>query len=265
MPRDNLAAATRALIPLLTDMANDPRKLKPGEAIRLLNSTPVGNATDERRLRRHRDRAGLRIGNGTTIDLFRYAAWLVEQLALPQPLLDASAEARWEIYRSIPQKDWIEMSGRQAKVLNEQAQRYGLPFDGATIDLPILARTLHDFLSVHARRLSRSISNPLESSQEGEAAGPDPSELLKHEQYLRERMKRLHEEGALIERDVVHASLAQIAKLLRTCGESLQKKFGPVAQDLVDSALADCERAIEDLLGGYEHEDLPAPRGFDEE
>lgn len=55
----------------------DPRNLKPSEACRLLNSTPLGEVIGERQLHRHRTRAGFRIGDGKTVDLFRYAAWLV--------------------------------------------------------------------------------------------------------------------------------------------------------------------------------------------
>ena len=61
-------------------MAIDPRKLKPGELARLLNSTPLGEVISERQLHRHRTRAGFRIaadGHGGKVDLFRYVAWLV--------------------------------------------------------------------------------------------------------------------------------------------------------------------------------------------
>jgi hypothetical protein len=56
----------------------DPRRLRPGELCRILNSTPLGEVTSERVLQRHRNRAGLRIDDGTGkgIDLFRYVAWL---------------------------------------------------------------------------------------------------------------------------------------------------------------------------------------------
>ena len=46
------------------------------------------------------------------------------------------------------------MSGRQTKVLNEQADRYGLPLGGPVIDLPKLARALHDFLAANAKKLN---------------------------------------------------------------------------------------------------------------
>ena len=39
-------------------MAIDPRRLKPAELCRLLNSTPLGEVTSERQLYRHRMRAG---------------------------------------------------------------------------------------------------------------------------------------------------------------------------------------------------------------
>lgn len=60
-------------------MAIDPRRCRPGELIRLMNSTPLGAVLDARRLQKHRARAGLRINppdDTSRIDLFRYVAWL---------------------------------------------------------------------------------------------------------------------------------------------------------------------------------------------
>lgn len=66
-------------------MATDPRKLKPSDLCRLLNSTPLGEVISERQLYRHRTRAGLKIGDAKSIDLLRYTAWLVEQRHTPKP------------------------------------------------------------------------------------------------------------------------------------------------------------------------------------
>lgn len=55
----------------------DPRKLRPSELCQLLNSTPLGEVIGEPQLRRHRTRAGLRIGDAKHVDLVRYVAWLV--------------------------------------------------------------------------------------------------------------------------------------------------------------------------------------------
>jgi transposase len=63
----------------------DPKKLRPGELCRLLNSTPLGEVIADRHLRRHREQAGLRLGDGRHIDLLRYVAWLVHVRHVPKP------------------------------------------------------------------------------------------------------------------------------------------------------------------------------------
>ena len=57
-------------------MAIDPRRLRPSELCRLLNSTPLGEVINERQLHRHRTRAGLRVGDERHVDLLAYVAWL---------------------------------------------------------------------------------------------------------------------------------------------------------------------------------------------
>ncbi len=69
-------------------MATDPRKLRPSELCRLLNSTPLGEVINERQLHRHRTRAGLRIGDARHVDLLRYVAWLVQVRSEPKPEVD---------------------------------------------------------------------------------------------------------------------------------------------------------------------------------
>lgn len=55
------------------------RALRPSEAVRLLNSTPMGEVVSERQLYRHRQRATHRLGDGRRIDLYRYTAWLIHE------------------------------------------------------------------------------------------------------------------------------------------------------------------------------------------
>ena len=56
--------------------AINPRKLRPTQLMRLLNTAGFGAVLTETRLRRHRNRGGYLIGDGRSIDLFRYAARL---------------------------------------------------------------------------------------------------------------------------------------------------------------------------------------------
>jgi len=54
----------------------DPRNLRVAEAVRLLNSTPLGEVVQPQVVYRHLNRAAYKIGDGRKIDLARYAAWL---------------------------------------------------------------------------------------------------------------------------------------------------------------------------------------------
>src|SRR5688572_21061074 len=63
----------------------DPRKLRPTELCRLLNSTLLGEVIKDSDLRQHRTRAGLRIGDTRHVDLVRYVAWLVHDRHAPKP------------------------------------------------------------------------------------------------------------------------------------------------------------------------------------
>jgi hypothetical protein len=107
-------------------VAIDPRRLKPGEAARLLNSTPLGEVVSERQLHRHRTRAGFRIaaeGDTGRLDLLRYVAWLaVERHALkdveaPEGL--SGYEAAKE--RSRIRHEILSQSGRDIGELPEVA------------------------------------------------------------------------------------------------------------------------------------------------
>ncbi|NLS96673.1 MAG: hypothetical protein GXX96_31440 [Planctomycetaceae bacterium] len=62
----------------------DPRRLRPTDALRLLNSAGYGTVLTETQLRRHRNRAGFQIGDGRTVDLFRYTAWLTHEYLAPK-------------------------------------------------------------------------------------------------------------------------------------------------------------------------------------
>jgi hypothetical protein len=56
-----------------------------------------------------------------------------EQTALKRYEKERDENLRWKHYASIPQKHWRRMSGRQTKVINEQAVLYGIPFGGPTV------------------------------------------------------------------------------------------------------------------------------------
>jgi len=168
-----------------------------------------------------------------------------ERNALKRHEKDKEERLRWQYYRSIPQKHWRQMSGRQTKVINEQAARYGIPFGGAKIDLPAVVRAMHDFLADNAVKLARNEDDLL--------AGPGSPALERYreERAAIARLDRLEREGALVSRDEVRTSFGRVAAILRTAGDALQRQFGPAAVEVLYEALEDAGREIERTYGGH--------------
>ena len=156
-------------------------------------------------------------------------------------------ERRWQVYESIPKKHWQQMSGRQPKVLNEQATRYGIPFGGRTIDLPSVVRALHDFLADNARKLA---------SDDGSANGRETPDQRRHRAASADllELQVAERRGQLLPRDRAHEMLAQIAIILRAAGESLRRQFGREAHAVLTEALDDAEREIKRCFGNGQAE-----------
>jgi hypothetical protein len=152
-------------------------------------------------------------------------------------------ELRWKFYHTIPQKHWRQMSGRQAKILYEQAERYGLPIGQAVIDLPKVVRALHDFLAANAHKLL--------ADDVLMAGGSSPAlEEYRRERAVLARLDRLEREGQLLPRDEVRDALGRVAALLRAAGDILGREFGGEAQDVLNEALDDVKAEINRTFGG---------------
>jgi hypothetical protein len=110
-------------------VASDPRRLRPSELCRLLNSTPLGEVISEGQLKRHRTRAGLRIGDERHVDLLRYVAWLVQARHAPKAEPAGAALAAQELEeaaqgaaaiatkRSETQHSEQELTGKQESLI----------------------------------------------------------------------------------------------------------------------------------------------------
>ena len=155
---------------------------------------------------------------------------------------------RWEVYTTVPKKHFVEMAGRQVKILNEQARRYGLACGGRTVSLPEYVLSVHDWFAANAHRLARDdpTANGRETPDQRRhrAAAADLLEL-----QVAERR------GQLLPRDRAHEMLGQIAIILRAAGESLRRQFGREAHAVLTEALDDAEREIERCFGNGQAEE----------
>lgn len=61
-------------------MSIDVTHIEPTQLVRLLNSTPAGTVVTGAGIRRQMNRGGFRIGDGKTVNLVRYVAWLVDEI-----------------------------------------------------------------------------------------------------------------------------------------------------------------------------------------
>jgi hypothetical protein len=150
---------------------------------------------------------------------------------------------RWQYYASIPQKHWREMSGRQSKVLNEQAARYGIPFGGPSVSLPDVVRALHDFLAANAAKLNGDDDALMQGD------GSPALERYREERAALARMDRLERERVLVRRDEVREGLGRIATIIREAGESLQRQHGLGAAELLFEAMDEARREVERCFG----------------
>jgi hypothetical protein len=149
---------------------------------------------------------------------------------------------RWQYYASIPQKHWREMSGRQTKVLNEQASRYGIPFGGATVSLPDVVRALHDLLAANAVKLNGDDDALLQGD------GSPALERYREERAALARMDRLERERVLVRRDEVREGLGRIATIIREAGQSLQRQYGTDAAQILFEAMDEAGREVDRWL-----------------
>ncbi|MDA7504041.1 hypothetical protein N8553_03570 [bacterium] len=167
-----------------------------------------------------------------------------ERAALKRYEKEQEETRRWQYYESIPQKHWRQMSGRQTKVINEQAERYGIPFGGRTINLSKVVHALHEFLAANARRFMDDDDDLLNGNVSSPAL-----ERYREERAKLARLDRLEREQKLIPRDEIRQGLGQVAAILRTAGDVLQRDFGNAAVEILNEALDDAAEAISQLCG----------------
>lgn len=122
---------------------------------------------------------------------------------------------------------------------NDQAARYDLPFGGPVINLPKLARAIHDFLAKNKVKLARDETVVMD--------GPNSPALERYreERALTARLTRLEREGQLVDRDMVRQSMQKAAAVIRQTGDTLLKQFGPPAAQILFDGIDDAEAEIE--------------------
>jgi hypothetical protein len=103
---------------------------------------------------------------------------------------------------------------------------------------------IHDFLAKNAQRLAAEDDPLLRSANSSPAL-----ERYREERAQLARLDRLERERELIPRRDTVQALEMIAGLIRRSGERLARRYGNDALQILDDALDDAERLIEQHFG----------------
>jgi len=153
-------------------------------------------------------------------------------------------EARDTAYSAMPKGEYVRLSGRQPKVLNEQADRHGLPLRGRTIDLGELLPAMHNLL---ARNKHRIIADEEDEMLRG--ADSDGLERYRHAKADMAEIDLAVRRGETMEVGTARLALASIFETLRQAGEQLRREFGPAAAALIAEAVIDAAQQARETFG----------------
>lgn len=127
MDASQLEAISRSLQAAYPDVA-DPRSLRPGELLGMLNSTPLGAVITEKRLRKHREKFGNAIGDGKRVDLLRYCAKLMLESISPAAAKAAADAKSFDAYERKKERERKRsadkaLTGRDIGPMIEEARK----------------------------------------------------------------------------------------------------------------------------------------------
>ncbi len=168
---------------------------------------------------------------------------------MAKPETEAKRRAKVAAYAIVPKCEYQVLAGpdgkpRPQETINGQADRYGIPLRGPTIDLRAVLTWVHDaFASGHFR--------PQGDGDDPMLAGGVDSPALERFRDARASLAELdllERQGVLIPRDEAHAGMVRVAGILRGFGEQ-QRLYGPDAVEALDAVLDDLEREISRSYG----------------
>ena len=148
-----------------------------------------------------------------------------------------AADIRQDFLISLPKGVYCKLSGRHQKVVDEQAVRYGLPIDGARIDLYQTLKRFHDLIAEWG---------PTMRELQGEEGSLRIEKLRREVELLENRSKSIvldikNKQDEFIDRNTLRVRMEWLANKLRTVSERLGKRFGPDAQLLLNHSLEQIE------------------------
>jgi len=162
-------------------------------------------------------------GKRPTREQMRAARRYIETVVIPQAL------------SRVPKWLYVQMSGREHRTLDRQAESRGLPVKGKYVNLSRIIRWLHDFLA------SPSVRKPsLVNGEDPLMVGGENSPAMERYRAARASLAELKLEerkGTLLSREDARERLSRLATIMRATGDHLQRECGPKALAIWDEGL----------------------------
>ena len=148
---------------------------------------------------------------------------------------------------SVPIGVYCEWSGRQHKVVKEQAERYGLPIGGKTVSIPAALHAFHDLIAKFHGKLVPSGIPATDDDVLAEAMwrSKDPLQAAFIKQRIRKE-KRQNDvaEGLLIDAGQIAQDLTVIGRKIANAIEQFERRFGVEVGDAFRQLVDDIGREI---------------------
>ena len=177
------------------------------------------------------------------------------ELRLVKRYEKAQAERmRWSVYAALPKKDYVAMSGRHYKVIDEQGERYGLKaLLEPVIDLRALLRQVHDLLAAKWHQFSKDVEAEALLMGSGSTSSPATERYRGYKADL-EGLKVEEKRLDLLPRADVRTDMATLMSMIGTAADDLAREFGPEARVVIDEMVGRFEEHIREryLLGNGE-------------
>lgn len=158
-----------------------------------------------------------------------------------------------QILTRLPKKEYLRIANRMWPDVKRQAERFGIPCDGPTVNVEHVILWIHDHLATKGRPPKQinvddpDLDDPLLSS----GGTSDALEKCRQEKFRLLRMERMQKEGKLLSAEHVQNCFASVASILRKAGERLQG-ISEEAADVLYEAIDDGERLVSEMNAQFD-------------
>lgn len=168
-----------------------------------------------------------------------------EQTAIGRIEKSREEELRQQYYKTIPQKHYRELSGRQAKILIEQQTRYGIPFGGGVVDLFAVIRKFHDLLA----KYSHVFGNEDEALLTGGSDSPGLERVRLATACLREMDLEERRETHIPKSEIL-PELMRFAGIIKNACEDVRRQWGNEPADRIAEAVNEAKQGWMKIVSG---------------